>query len=99
MVATHVQDQMELIETELWRLEEGIMAGLRQQTEEIITFHAMEDANREEEIKTGMGEEITRRVEEIEMEDRTEDRIRAQVEDRIGMREEKKAEAKVLSAR
>jgi len=94
MVATHVQDQMELIETELWRLEEGIMAGLRQQTEEIITFHA-----REEEIKTGMGEEITRRVEEIEMEDRTEDRIRAQVEDRIGMREEKKAEAKVLSAR
>ena len=95
MVATHVQDQMELIETELWRLEEGIMAGLRQQTEEIITFHAMEDANKEEEIKTGMGEEITRRVEEIEMEDR----IRAQVEDRIGMREEKKAEAKVLSAR
>ena len=95
MVATHVQDQMELIETELWRLEEGIMAGLRQQTEEIITFHAMEDANKEEEIKTGMGEEITRRVEEIEMEDR----IRAQVENRTGMREEKKAEAKVLSAR
>lgn len=58
MVATHVQDQMEIKETELWRLGVGMVDGLRQQTGEIIKFHSMQDANKEEEteveeIKTG----------------------------------------------
>jgi len=53
-----------------------MVARLRQQTEGIITFHAMMDGNREEEeeeIKSGTREEIIRRVGEIEMEDRTEE--------------------------
>jgi len=94
-------------------LEEGLETRLRELIVVVITFHAMEHANRqgeEEELKAG----IIKRVEETETEEmkeegtnqvedkaeaNMEDRTIVRVEDRAGMEEEKKAEARVGPAR